>query len=213
MCGAISGALSMSLPAGVRTDRGQLLVFNLLFSLGRVASYGIAGALTGALGGAMSDHLIPPSGVNLLRLLPALMVAVAGLYIGGWLPRLGILERIGSPLWRRLEPIGRRLIPIRSPGQALAYGLIWGWLPCGLVYWALLIGAASASSVTSALFMVVFGLATLPAILATGMLAGWIQQLRRASHVKQAAGLLLIILGVLAAFYAVEIEQFLRLQS
>ena len=111
---------------------------------------------------------------------------------------------------RWLEPLGRHLVPVRSPAQALAYGLVWGWLPCGLVYWAVLIGAASGSAAESAHFMLVFGLATLPAILATGMLAGWIQQLRQLAHVKQAAGLLLIALGTLAALYAVELERLLR---
>jgi sulfite exporter TauE/SafE len=210
MCGAISGALSMSLPAEIREQRGRLLTYNLLFSLGRIASYATAGALAGLLGGPLVERLSPLAGVNLLRLLPALTVLLVGLYLGGWLPPLARVERLGAPLWRRLEPLSRRLIPVRSPLQALAYGLVWGWLPCGLVYWALLIAATAGHPAESALFMVVFGLGTLPSILATALLAGWVRQIRRLTNVNRAAGLMLAIPGLIGVFYAVEIEQFLR---
>ena len=101
MCGAISGALSMSLPPDIRADRKRLLLFNLLFSLGRIGSYGVAGILIGSLGAALAQRLAPLGGINLLRLLPALMVVAIGLYNGGWLPRLALVERMGAPLWRR----------------------------------------------------------------------------------------------------------------
>jgi hypothetical protein len=210
MCGAISGALSMSLPLDIRSRRGGLLLFNVLFSIGRVASYGLAGALAAWLGSALAEQLAPLAGVNLLRLAPSLMIVLAGLYIGGWLQRLALVEKLGAPLWSALEPIGRRLIPVRSPLQALLYGAIWGWLPCGLVYWALFIAASADSAIEGAGFMVIFGLATLPAIVATGMLAGWIHRIRRLALVKQASGILLIVLGLAGMLYATEFEQLLR---
>lgn len=210
MCGAISGALSMSLPREVRERRGQLLLFNLAFSLGRVGSYGVAGVLAGLLGGTLAQRLAPVAGVNPLRLVPVLLVVAVGLYVGGWVPRLAGIERIGAPLWRWLEPLGRRLIPVRSLSRAFFYGLVWGWLPCGLVYWALLIAAGAGEPSDSAIFMLVFGLATLPGMVATGMLAGWIQQIRRLPHADRIAGLLLVVLGVVGIFYALEIEQLVR---
>lgn len=210
MCGAISGALSMSLPPEIRQRRSRMLVFNLLFSLGRVVSYAIAGALVGSLGAALAQHLEPVAGVNLLRLIPALMVILVGLYVGGWFPGLSLIEKAGAPIWNRLEPIGRSLLPVRTARQALLYGMIWGWLPCGLVYWALFISIAAANATESALFMLVFGLATVPAMAATGMLAVWIQQIRQLPHANRIAGLLLVVLGLLSIYYAVEIEQFLR---
>ncbi len=209
MCGAISSALSMSLPPQQRGHRGRLLLFNLLFSLGRVSSYGLAGALAAWFGSALSRQLAPLTDIYMLRLLPTLMIILAGLYIGGWLPRLAQVEQLGAPLWTWLEPIGRRLIPVRSPWQALLYGMVWGWLPCGLVYWALFICASAHSPLAGAGFMILFGLATLPAVVGTGMLAGWIRQIRRLGLVKQASGLLLIILGLAGILYATEFESLL----
>ncbi len=206
MCGAISGALAMSLPQEVRGRRGQLLLFNLAFNLGRVSSYGIAGALAGLLGSALAERLAPIAGINLLRLVTVVLVVAAGLYVGGWVPRLAVVERIGTPLWRRLEPLGRRLIPVRSLSRAFLYGLVWGWLPCGLVYWALLIAAGAGDPSASAIFMIIFGLATLPGMVATGMLASWIQQIRRLPYANRVAGLLLIVLGLVGIFYTLEIS-------
>ena len=210
MCGAISGALSMSLPQEVRERRGRMLLFNLAFSLGRVGSYAIAGALAGLLGGALAERLAPIAGISLLRLVPVLLVVAVGLYVGGWVPRLAVVERIGAPLWRRLEPLGRRLIPVRSISRAFLYGLVWGWLPCGLVYWALFIAAGAGDLSGGAGFMLIFGLATLPGMVATGMLAGWIQQIRRLPYANRIAGLLLIVLGLVGVFYVFEIEQLVR---
>ena len=54
-----------------------------------------------------------------------------GLYLAGWLTVLSRLEQAGGALWRRIEPLGRRFFPVRTPLQALGIGLVWGWLPCG----------------------------------------------------------------------------------
>ncbi len=210
MCGAICGALNMSLPPAARQVKLRALTYNLLFSAGRIASYAGAGAGAGLLGAAVAPHLDPAGGTHLLRLVPAIMVIIAGLYVGGWVPGLALIERLGAPVWTRLEPVGRTLLPVKTPLQALMYGVIWGWLPCGLVYWALLIAATAANAAESAMFMVIFGIATTPAMVATGMLAGWIQQLRRLPHAKRTAGLVLVALGMLSVYYSVEIEQFLR---
>lgn len=201
MCGAISGALSLGLPETVRARRGLLLAYNLLFSLGRIFSYALAGLLTGTVGSALAESLDSAPALVLPRLIAALTVIAAGLHLGGWVPRLALVEGLGVPLWRRLEPVGRSLIPIRSPFQALLYGTVWGWLPCGLVYWALLISATAPNATQGMLFMLVFGVTTVPAMLATGMLAGWIRQLRAWRHARSIAGALLILMGLVALWY------------
>ena len=66
-----------------------------------------------------------------------LFMIALGLYLGGWWRGLALLERAGTGLWRRVQPLGRRLLPVDSVAKALAAGAIWGWLPCGLVYAAL----------------------------------------------------------------------------
>jgi hypothetical protein len=119
------------------------------------------------------------------------MVGV-GLYLAGWFPRFALIERIGVPLWRRLEPVGRRLLPVRSPVHAYVFGLVWGWLPCGLVYSALLWTTSSGGAAPGALFMLAFGAGTLPSVMTAGIVTGWIARLTRLPLVRPVVGLLLI---------------------
>ena len=76
---------------------------------------------------------------------PGLVMILLGLYLGGWWRVLGVTERLGLHLWRRLEPLGRRLLPVRRLPDALLLGFLWAWIPCGLVY-SVLISAVSTGS-------------------------------------------------------------------
>jgi uncharacterized protein len=202
MCGGIIGALSLSLPPAVRARRSQLFTYTLIYSLGRILSYAIAGALLGGLGGSLFGMLSPEFGHTLLRGFAAALLIGMGLYLAGWFPKFAQLERLGTPLWRRLEPIGQRLLPVRTPSQALGFGLVWGWLPCGLVYSTLLWSASSGSGGTGALYMAAFGLGTLPAVLTTGLLAGWVTRLTRLPSTRAFIGVSLIAFGVASTWFA-----------
>lgn len=201
MCGGIIGALSLSLPPAVRARRSRLFGYTLTYSLGRIASYALAGALLGGLGGGLFGLLSPEFGHTLLRTVAALLLIGMGLYLAGWFPKFARLEKIGTPLWRRLEPLGQRLLPVRTPFAALGFGLVWGWLPCGLVYSTLLWSASSGSAGLGALYMVAFGLGTLPAVVTTGMLAGWITRLTRSPAARSAIGLSLVLFGLASLWW------------
>jgi sulfite exporter TauE/SafE len=61
------------------------------------------------------------------------------------------------------------MIPVRHPGQALWLGMVWGWLPCGLVYSALTLALSSGSGVSGGAVMLAFGAGTLPTLLTLGV--------------------------------------------
>jgi sulfite exporter TauE/SafE len=103
-------------------------------------------------------------------------------------------------MWKRLEPLGRKLLPVRSPGRALLLGMIWGWLPCGLVYSMLIWALSAGSLVEGALLMGAFGLGTLPNLLLMGAAAGWLGGWLRKPLVRQLAGSLVILLGLMMLF-------------
>src|SRR5579863_4166039 len=63
------------------------------------------------------------------------------------------------------------MLPASAPLRALAIGMVWGWLPCGLVYSALLAAAVAGSGAAGAASMLAFGAGTLPALLGIGVLA------------------------------------------
>ncbi|HXK55571.1 MAG: sulfite exporter TauE/SafE family protein [Gammaproteobacteria bacterium] len=201
MCGGIVGALSYGLPPEIRRNTALLSLFLLIYSSGRILSYVIAGALMGTIGSGLLQMLGPGQGHRWLQWTAALIVTLIGLHITGWLPRLALVERMGVPLWRKLEPLGRHLLPVSTLPRALGYGLVWGWLPCGLVYTMLLSTASRAGSLDGALYMLAFGLGTLPAVLATGLLAGKLLKFARTPRLKIAVGCGIIVLGLLTLVY------------
>ena len=87
------------------------------------------------------------------------------------------------------------MLPIQTPLAALPLGMVWGWLPCGLVYSALALAVASGGPVQGALVMLLFGLGTLPSMLAAGLLTARVRSLTRPG-LRVAAGVLVLLLGV-----------------
>ena len=122
-------------------------------------------------------------------MLIALRIAGAG-------DRWNVLRRLGEPLWRTLAPLQRRLVPARTWPRRVALGVLWGWLPCGLVYSTLLWAASQGNALDSALLMLAFGLGTWPVLLATGLAAERVTALLRKRSVRMAGGLLVIVFGI-----------------
>ncbi|MEJ1342355.1 MAG: sulfite exporter TauE/SafE family protein [Candidatus Sedimenticola sp. (ex Thyasira tokunagai)] len=201
MCGGIMGALSYGLPPEIRQNSSRFLLFLVVYNSGRVLSYALAGALLGWLGGGLLEALGEGQGHRWLQWLAALMMVLIGLHVAGWLPKLAQVERIGVPLWRRLEPLGRSLMPVQNLSKALVYGFIWGWLPCGLVYTMLLSTATKMGPVSGALYMAAFGLGTLPAVVATGVLTGRLYGLARNPYLKVVVGFTIILIGLLTLWF------------
>ncbi len=191
MCGGLMGALTMAIPAQQR--KGWALWRILLgYNAGRIASYSLAGALVGSLG-----WLIQDLGLGmLLRTLAGLLMIAMGLYLANWWSGLTRIEQLGRGLWRHIEPRARKLLPVTSPGQAVALGALWGWLPCGLVYSTLIWASSQGDAGVSAGLMLTFGLGTLPTLMATGLAAQTMLRWLRKRHVRISAALLVILFGL-----------------
>lgn len=189
MCGGIVSALSFALPPSQRHP-ARIAALMLMYNLGRISSYTLAGALVGGLGQLLIQNIQELTQV--LGWLAVIMLALMASYIGQWWQGLTRVEALGKYLWRFLEPLGRRLMPVTHPGQALLIGLIWGWLPCGLVYSMLILALSSGSAAQGALLLFVFGLGTLPTLLLTGALARQVTGFFRQPLWRQASALLLL---------------------
>ncbi len=188
MCGGIVGALSLG-----GQPRWSL---HLAYSTGRIASYALAGALAGAVGGAglVLEGQLPVCLV--LYVLANLMLVGLGLYLMGISRLVASLEYLGAGLWRRLEPLSRRFLPARTPLQAVPLGALWGWLPCGLVYSALATALTAGSAGRGALLMVAFGLGTLPNLLLAGMFLARLGHWARNARVRAISGGAILAYGV-----------------
>jgi sulfite exporter TauE/SafE len=196
MCGGIVGALTLGLPPAPGHPLLARLPYLLAYNLGRIASYVTAGALAGGVG-AWAANLVSVHHAQLaLQVVAGLFMILLGLYLAGWWRGLSRLEQAGGVLWRRIEPLGRKFFPVRTPVRALGIGLVWGWLPCGLVYSVLVWAVGAGGALEGALLLLSFGLGTLPALLAMGTAAAALAGFVRRPAARWTAGALVILFGL-----------------
>tara|TARA_R110001592_G_scaffold363248_6_gene682365 strand:- start:64746 stop:65465 length:720 start_codon:yes stop_codon:yes gene_type:complete len=183
MCGGIAAALSLG-GSGSHT-------VTIAYHAGRISSYTLLGALLGLAAGSV-DITAWTIG---LRYIAGLLLIGMGLYVADWWRGMAMLERAGAKLWQPVQRFSSRWLPVRHWPQAYALGLCWGLMPCGLIYSALAWSATAQHAPTSALLMFLFGLGTLPAMLATSFGAESLQAFLRKRGLKLFVALLLIVSG------------------
>jgi sulfite exporter TauE/SafE len=189
MCGGVAGALA----AG---SRGSLPRRLAAFNFGRIGSYAIAGALAGAIGG-LANAAGPESVLRTALFVAAqAMVVLIGLYVAGLSGAIVRFERLGAALWRRIEPLRRHFFPVDSDPRALGAGMVWGWIPCGLVYGMLPLAAVAGGPIQGAAVMAAFGVGTLPGLVLAGAAARGLASARREPWVRRVAGLTIVAVGV-----------------
>lgn len=194
MCGGIVSALTVRQPNAAARD--NLLPLHLAYNVGRVSSYTLAGGLVGSIGsvGLLLNDWLPVQ--MALYVLANLMLVGLGLYLTGVSQALSFTERIGQKLWARIQPLTSRYLPARKVSQALPLGMLWGFLPCGMVYSVLATALVSGSAARGAGLMLAFGLGTLPNLLLAGMLLKRLRDVTRQRAVRFASGLIVLGFGV-----------------
>ncbi len=202
MCGGIVGALTFGLPEAERNRFASLLPFQMAYNAGRISSYTIAGAIMGGIGLLLADLMPVHLAQRILLGIAGLFMVLLGLYLAGWWRLLSRVELAGSYLWKRIEPFGRKLLPVQTPGQALKIGLVWGWFPCGLVYSMLINAIAAGGMLKGAGVMLAFGLGTLPNLMLMGVLAGTMSRFTRSPLTRQIAGAMVMLFGFVTLYRA-----------
>jgi len=200
MCGSIIGSLMAGLPQEVRQQPYAVLGYGLLYNSGRILSYGAMGGLVGFVGGTAIAALMQSEGYQAARILAALFLLAVGFSMTGWVPIFSWATRLAGPIWAQIDRVSRTLKPGRSPVQAFGFGMIWGWLPCGMVYAALTYALLAGDFVQGLLVMIAFGLGTLPALIVTAIAADKLIHFNRLPWVRPVLGLLIMVMAVLSLF-------------
>lgn len=184
MCGGLSSAFALQLPPHL--NRFWLVV---LLNLGRISSYIIIGSLLGFIGqlGISLDQTRFLQ--NGLYIFANILLLFLGLYLSGISTAATQIEKIGKPIWRKLNPLLNKLLPIKSIPACFAVGILWGWLPCGLVYSASLYALGSGNALTGGLYMAAFALGTLPNLLAIGIFSLQLKHILQNRYVRLVTGL------------------------
>jgi uncharacterized protein len=195
MCGGVVSVLCSATPRALPRKTLYVLAYNA----GRIAGYVSLGAAFGAIG-SLSSGIFPLGGVRLaLRGFAAVLMLAVGLHLAGFPSLVRSVEALGAPLWRRIRPLAERLLPIRSPLRAVVVGMLWGLLPCGLLYGALAIATSSGSAIGGGATMLAFGAGTLPVMLTMGAIAESVAVFARRPLVRRIAGAVVLAFGLWAS--------------
>lgn len=195
----VNAAVMRTAPApAVTSFHDHALARALYFGSGKMLGYALLGVIAGSIGFAFGS--IGSAAVVLLRSIAGLLMIAMGLYSAGWWFGLHRLEKMAYRFW---QPALRMLGSVSdgSAANKVMIGVVWGLLPCGLVYSVLGLALASGSSISGLLIMLSFGLGTLPFVLATGGVAHLVlnrfnKNILSNTGLKKIIGALLIIFGV-----------------
>ena len=185
MCGAIASSLMFAFSSGAGTaERARAL---MAAQAGRVLVYVAAGAAVGALGSTVYGAFNHASANLFMRWAAAVALGWIGLSVTGFAPSLAAFDRLAAPITNslRFSPTPR----LAGEAGAFASGLMWGFLPCGMVYGALFYAMLSGSPVHGGAVMAGFGLGTLPSVTAAALGVSRFRQLARTPNARIAVGL------------------------
>lgn len=207
MCGGLVGGLFL----GCGGCAGPL--GHLGYHLGRVLGYTSLGALAAGLGQAVVLTGGAGQGQGVLYVLAGLAVAGVGLWM--LIRSVPPFSGEGRRDWQKLLPLPKRDHPLPPPSLSagatahprgayfLLAGLFNALMPCALVY-SLAVKAMTAESVAlGALWLLVFGLGTVPAMAVAGALAHWLGA-QALTWLRRLAGALVLVLGAQAVLAGAE---------
>lgn len=193
MCGGIVTAFGLSMQHVSESKKNGLI---LTYHLGRLISYALLGLIASLVGVAIFQSIMSNSAPRIV--LGAVLVLIGLAMLG--LPLFNELEKFGMRFWQSLAPLRKKVFPIDSFGKALFAGLLWGFLPCGLVYGALMMAIAGNNIATGAALMFVFGLGTMPMLIATQKTVGMLQSSIKNFRLRQINGVIMMLSGLAVIF-------------
>ncbi len=165
---------------------------HLTYSLGRITTYMIIGAVFGAIGGVVS---FSGTAIAVLTILAGVFMILAGLSIAGKLQFLTLLEHSFSrSKW--YQKTFRDILQTQSLYSFYLLGMLNGLLPCGLVYFFAVTAASTGSAFWGAFVMLVFGLSTVPALMGLGFFTSIFTHTQLRKTMMNLAAIVVVLFGL-----------------
>jgi sulfite exporter TauE/SafE len=189
-CAGMCGPIAIALPLNNQTWLSRISG-GLLYNIGRIITYGILGTILGLAGMGLALGGIQ-QWVSIV--LGALMILAVLIPRMGWAGKKlsGMTEKMTGMLKKPFI----RLFKLKTYRSLFFIGLLNGFLPCGLVYIAMAGALVMSKYYEGALYMVFFGLGTIPMLLAISIAGNFISQKLRHKLIK-AIPFVIILLGIL----------------
>jgi hypothetical protein len=186
MCGPIAFVLPVD-----RSSKSKLIFQTFLYHLGRIISYSLIGLLFGFIG--------------------------KGLYLAGFQQRLSILMGLvmiliviipvslfnkynfSKPLYKIIGKVKQKLglyLTKKSNKSLFLIGFFNGFLPCGLVYMALIGSISTGNALNGSFYMAIFGIGTIPLMTGAIFLGNFVNLSLR-NKIQKAIPVFVVIIGLL----------------
>ena len=198
MCAGIASSLMFTLsPAGNAKSRARVL---MVAQTGRILSYVLTGAVLGVAGTALYTVFDFSAAHLVFRWIAGVILIWIGLSLTGLVPHVAVFDRILGFATRRV------MQPVTRWGAASPFlgGLIWGLLPCAMVYAVLLYAMLTGSAAGGGLLMLGFGLGTLPAVTGAAFGIGVLARFGRGDRWRYAIGLVNVAIGFVGLIFTPE---------
>ena len=189
--------------AGAPLLPASRLVWRLLpYNLGRVGTYVLLGALAGGLGGVVLGAAAWLPLVRALYVVANLFLLLLAATIAFRVDPWASVQRAAIGAFGRLAPAVGRLAARDAAAARFATGMLWGLVPCGLVYGVIPVALFAGGPAQGALVMAAFGAGTLPNLLAAGVLLGRLRGWLDRRAVRYGAALLLAAFALAGLYRA-----------
>ncbi|MDA8621495.1 sulfite exporter TauE/SafE family protein [Psychrosphaera sp.] len=193
MCGSLSMALGFSIPSNK-----SFIKYASVISLSRIVGYGVIGFIVNYF--TQSFLSVTNGSVLILSFVSSIFMIGIGLHIAKLSNFILYIEVVGKRLNKYLEPLKKKILPIDSLLKCVAYGFLWGFLPCGLIYTALTLALVAESPVQGGFVMFFFGLGTLPAVIGMTVFNSQLNQYLKNSNIRLFFGGVIVIMALYQLF-------------
>ena len=189
-CAGMCGPIAIALPLHGQ-NMLQKMLGGVLYNLGRTFTYGVMGILFGWVGQGLEMIGFQQRVSVIMGAIMVLSVLFPSLFKNQYR-----LDRSWFSWIGKLKSSFGRLLNVRSFGSLFFIGMLNGLLPCGLVYMAIAGAIGTGSVMGGSLYMVLFGLGTIPMLLAISM-AGNLMNIQVRNRINKLIPALVIVVGIL----------------
>ncbi len=195
MCGGIVVAYS-SIKLGGEPSKTYQSLAHLLYSLGRVTTYTMLGAIFGYLGGVITYSNTANA---VLLFIAGIAMVLAGLSLLGKIKFLTVIEHSFSSSGFYKKSF-QKILHSKSLFSFYLLGLLNGLLPCGFVYFFAIAAASTASPLYGALVMFIFGIGTIPAMFGLGFLTSMMSLSNFRNLMMSLSSIAVILYGIFTIY-------------
>jgi len=186
MCGPIAFVLPVS-----RTSKVKIIFQTFLYHFGRLISYSLIGLLFGFIG----------KGLYLAGFQQRLSILMGVLMIAIILIPISIFNKynFSKSLYKIINTIKIKLgfyLQKKSNKALFLIGFFNGFLPCGLVYMALIGAISTGNALQGTLYMALFGLGTVP-LMTGAILAGNFVNISFRKKIQKTIPVFVVVIGLL----------------